>query len=427
MKLTSSNRIILYITLIILIIVVSVLSQMVLFSYRTSSDKILPGVYINDIYVGGMTKEQAKDSLSNDLAKYLFDNSTLIINGEIGLQISAYEIANVDIDALVDDAYNAHRQNENITFFDYIKMKFSPVTIKADAILDWQKIYNIIEMNQNIFYKAPIDATLLDYSFIDGRLAPFASPDEDGYKINIWQTATAVQESLSQRQDTTYAVMEAIEPIITTQSLLAMSENPIVYSQIFPYEDEASFQKAQADLEKINEYAQPTLLMPGQGISIKSLINYDEYKPLISSFKTLHIPSIIYGCALQAGLEISEHHHAPRINKENEIYPYGQEAILDNDKDLIITNMYSYPVIIDLVHDNSNNSHKIICRIYSAEQLYYTYIKSVIEQHDNTYYVKVYRVYANDTGGVLSRTLLEEVIYPVPLRLINQDTEENIE
>ncbi|MEX1377354.1 MAG: hypothetical protein AB1Z23_07735 [Eubacteriales bacterium] len=427
MKLSTNNRIILYITLIVLIIVVSVLSQMILFSYSTSSDKILPGVYINNVYVGGMTKEQATQALSSDLAQYLFDNNTVVINGDVQLQISAYEIANIDIDALVEKAYMTHRENQEITYFDYIKMKFKPTTIKTEAILDWQKIYNILEMNQHLFYKAPVDAILLDYSFLGGKLNTFASPDEDGYKINVWQTAKAVQESLANRQGTTYAVLDSIEPVITTQSILSMAENPITYTQVFPSEDQNAYNKYQNDLDTLNQHVQPSLLMPGQSISIKALINYDTYNPIRASFKTVHIPSIIYSCSLQSGLEIAEHHNSPRITKESEIYPYGQEAILDDEKDLVITNMFSHPVIIDLYHDNSNNSHKIVCRIYSAEKMEYTYIKSVIEQHDTTYYVKVYRVYANDTGGVLSRTLLAEQIYPVPPRSIKPVTEENIE
>ena len=163
--------------------------------------------------------------------------------------------------------------------------------------------------------------------------------------------------------------------------------------------------------------------MPEQSISIKEFMNYESYNPKISSFKQLHIPTIIYGCALQVGLVVEEHHTYNYIIDDMDAYPYGQEAVLAADRDLILKNNFAYPIIMVLAYESQNNSHRLTCKIYHVESLEYTYIKSIIERHDEYYNVKVYRVYANDSGGVLSRTLLEEHTYPVPFEIIRKEDE----
>ena len=95
--------------MIILIILIVIISQMVLFSYQTADDKILPGVYVNGLYVGGMTKEKARSVIENKLSDYLTDNKVIIVNGETQLTIYASDISNVDIEALTEQAFQANR------------------------------------------------------------------------------------------------------------------------------------------------------------------------------------------------------------------------------------------------------------------------------------------------------------------------------
>ncbi len=426
MKIHGTRKIILYITIIMLVIVVSILSQIILFSYSISENRILPGVYINDFYVGGKTKDEAYEALDNNLAELLLNNNTTIRNGDAEFTIHASDIANIDINALVDEAYMARRENKKINYFQFLKMKLSPVNIKSPAILDWQNIYDSIEMEQHLFYMSPVDAQLLDYSFIDGQLKVIASPSENGYCIDVYDTATAVQHSLANHIEYTDAVMEILEPSVRTEELITMGDNPISYSQVFPETEDGKFKNIQQSLSQLNTYTEPMLIVPGQSVSIKEFIHYNEYNPDIHSIKQIHIPSVIYGCALHLGLTADKHKTSDYITEDMDYYAYGQEATLTETDDLILTNNFSYPVIIDLKYDNTGYSSKLVCKIYYVQSLEYTYIRSVIEKQDSMYYVKVYRIYANDTGGVLSRTLLDEHYYPIPVKK-PEVSEENIE
>lgn len=416
MKLSSNQKILLNLAITALVITIVVLSQMVLFSYQTSSDKIMPGVYINGFYVGGMTKQEAYDAISSELAQYLLDNSTVIVNGETELIINASDISDIDVNQLVDEACNIYRDDNKITYFDFIMMKFTPYNIKTTAVLDWQNIYDYIESNKDLFYLGAVDAKLLDYSFDDNQLKLIIAPSEKGYHINLRETTTAVQDALLNHSQFVYATMDEISPSISTDDLMKMTDSPIEYSQHIPVIYGEKYYTAPADMQLIDDLTKPALIMPGQSLSVKDFMLYDVYSPKIDSFKSLHVPSIIYGCALQAGLQIDEHHVPYYITDDMQFYPLGQEAILAADRDLVITNNFSYPVIIALSYEDANFTYRLTCKIYTVEWLEYTYPKSVIEEHDGMYIVKVYRVYANDTGGVLSRTLLEEHEYPVPER-----------
>ncbi len=423
MKMSSSKKIIIILTIIVLIILIVTISQMVLFSYQTADDKILPGVYVNGLYVGGMTKERAQQVIEDELSAYLTDNNVIIVNGEVQLTIHAADIANVDIPALTEQAYNANRETLPITYFDYIKMKYTPVNVVSAAVLDWQNIYDYIELYQHLFYTPPVQAQLVDYSYTDGQMQISVSQSQIGYKINVRETTTAAQMALAEKSDMIYAVMDVIEPDTSTESLLKLANNKIEYSQIFTFVDGSPYSTVPSDLSTLEGLTDPVLIMPGQSLSIKEYINYDNYAPLTYRFKQMHVPTIIYGCALQVGMTIEEHHTADYIADEMKNYPYGQEAVLSADKDLVIKNDFSYPVIMVLAYENENGAQRFTCKIYYVESLDYTYIKSVIERHDTLYTVNVYRVYANDTGGVLSRTLLEEATYPVPQEILNKEQE----
>ncbi|MBN2878022.1 MAG: VanW family protein [Clostridia bacterium] len=411
---SSIKKIILFSTLMVFVILVSVLSQIVLFSYQISGDKIMPGVYADGFYLGGMAKEEAAQKISDELSSYLLNNSAKIINGDTIIEIFAEDVADVDVDKITEQIYNANRENLPITYFDFLKMKFSPVNIETSVIINWQKIYNLIEMNQHLFYTAPVDAQLIDYSIEDDKLMLTISPSQIGYQINIRETATLLQHALANGESSIYAVMEVIEPVISTESLQKMANAPAEYAQFFPVIEDGKFYYSTIDLPRAAELAQPALVMPGQSISIKEFIHFDEYNSIVNSIKKIHISSVIYGCALQLGLEVTEHHTSTYINSDMAIYPYGQEAVLDSGKDLVITNNFDHPVIFALSYSDLNGTNQLVCKIYNSEPINYTYVKSVIEQHDLVYNVKVYRVYANDTGGVLSRTLLDEYDYPVP-------------
>ena len=423
MKLSSNKKIILYITIMVLIILIVVISQMVLFSYQTADDKILPGVYVNGLYVGGLKTEKAKELIENEISAYLSGSNIIIINGETELALHASDIANVDIDTLIDKAYAANRDNMPITYLDFIKMKYIPVNVTTETILDWQNIYDYIELNQHLFYAGSIDAQLVDYSYTDGQLSLSVTQSQLGYKIDVRETATAAQIALSENAEMIYAVMETLQPDTSTESLLKPASNKSVYSQIFTFVEGSPYSTVPSDIITLEDFTGPVLIMPGQSLSIKEYINYGNYTPMTYRFKQLHVPSVIYGCVLQVGLTIEEHHAASYITDEMKPYPYGQEAVLSADKDLVIKNDFAYPVILVLSYENDNNANRLTCKIYYVESSEYTYIKSVIERHDEIYNVKIYRVYANDTGGVLSRKLLEELTYPVPSEILIKEQE----
>ena len=302
-------------------------------------------------------------------------------------------------------------------------MKYRPVNIVSASILDWQNIYNYIELYQHLFYTAPVEASLVDYSYENNQMQLSVTQSHLGSKINVRDTTNAAQQALSEKSDMIYAIMDVIEPDTSTESLLKLANNKAVYSQIFTFVDGSPYSNVPDDLTELDDITSPVLIMPGQSLSIKEYINYDSYMPLTYRFKQLHVPTIIYGCAMQVGLTAEEHHTADYIADEMKNYPYGQEAVLSADKDLILKNDFSYPVIMVLAYENDNGAQRLTCKIYYVESLEYTYVKSYIEEHDTFYNVKVYRIYTNDANEVLKSTMLLETTYPIPQEILNKEQE----
>lgn len=414
MKLSNKKKTILYIVLILLLILICIFSQILWYTFHTEEDIILPGVYVNNLYVGSMTKSEATKIVSDDLSGFLDTAKTTIVNGDKEYTIFVSDIANIDVNSLVEQAYSVGRSNSFNGYLDVLIMKFSPMNIETSAEVDWNNIYDLLFSKKEVFHIPPINSQLMEYSFIDSELKLVVAPSSDGFELNVASTTSMVQEALIDGTSHIYATMQTVYPDITTSSLMQMTKTPFVYSQVFPIGENSIYNNIQYDLQKADEITEPILLSPNQSISIKEYINYDSFHPSIYSVKQIHIPSIIYACAMQVGLIASEHNVSQHITNETKLYSYGQEAIIDKNKDLILTNTFDSPVIIDLIYDNTIEPQQLVCKIYSADSLEFTYLKSVIEEHAETYIVKVYRVYANDTGGVLSRQLLEQHTYPIP-------------
>ncbi len=199
----------------------------------------------------------------------------------------------MDIDALIDKAYAANRDNMPITYLDFIKMKYIPINVTTETILDWQNIYDYIELNQHLFYAGPVDAQLVDYSYTDGQLSLSVTQSQLGYKIDVRETATAAQIALSENAEMIYAVMETLEPDTSTESLLKLASNKSVYSQIFTFVEDSPYSTVPSDILTLEDFTDPVLIMPGQSLSIKEYINYDNYTPMTYRFKPLQVPSVI--------------------------------------------------------------------------------------------------------------------------------------
>jgi len=153
-----------------------------LYAYYQGSSRVIPGVYIGQTNIGGMTKEDAIDFL-----KKHWDTQTNIeiSDGFASKVFMANELGySIDAEASVKKALNiAHGQSmlaELVQMIVSIKdeQRIAPV-INFDKDVANQKLEKITD----IFYKEPIDANIT----VEGNQL-ITLPSELGYTINVQET-----------------------------------------------------------------------------------------------------------------------------------------------------------------------------------------------------------------------------------------------
>ena len=65
--------------------------------YNSNSDKIISGIYVKNVNVSGLTKQEAIAKVNNELEKYM-DGSLVLVHNEYRTEISLEQLeANFDV------------------------------------------------------------------------------------------------------------------------------------------------------------------------------------------------------------------------------------------------------------------------------------------------------------------------------------------
>lgn len=157
------------VTLILCILIALVLIISVSFGLANkTNDKILKGVYINNISVANMTKEEAQERLNQELIN-IKNNVLEISYGEYKKTITAEDLGLYFSDEFVENAYNYGR-NENLIKNNFkVLGTFFNKEYHIDAMFDidetkYQELLNSIHEN------VEIDVQDDKYEVVDGKI-----------------------------------------------------------------------------------------------------------------------------------------------------------------------------------------------------------------------------------------------------------------
>ena len=138
MNLTKNKIIYTYTIILAIFIVISMASLIVLYFVNLKKDTIQSGIYINDVNVSGLTKEEAVNQVENYLKEVMSDH--IILNykeNEYYVGVEQIE-ASFNINSAVEYAYQIGR-SKNIfkDIKDIIEIYFFNITI--DPILNYNE------------------------------------------------------------------------------------------------------------------------------------------------------------------------------------------------------------------------------------------------------------------------------------------------
>ncbi|XAM47275.1 hypothetical protein TPDSL_37900 [Terrisporobacter petrolearius] len=428
------------------LIIVS-LSGVVLSNAIELEGKIHKNIYVRDIDLSNLTKEEAIKTINKILDDR--DSFSLNFNGENYVFSKDYIETDYDVKEVVEKAYSIGRDKGIIA---NIKTK-SSLSMGKKVILDYSITYDekkldkyLKELNKKIYIK-PISATI---RIVNGKI--IVTKEKDGYKLNKNQLKNVIIKKIKDldNEDETIPTL-LVKPFYSYNDLSKINTSLGSFETYF----NANNYNRSNNIKLASNATSNILLDKGEMFSFNSYIQkshinkYLKEAPVIINGKQekgigggmCQVSSTIYNAALYSGMKI--------INVRNHSIPSpyiekGRDATVSGGTiDLKFSNKFDSPILIH----NQIIGNKIVCTIYGNKKddknieivtettdiLHNRTIRKNSEKYDlgvrvieqegrKGYKVQTYRVYKSTLGNTTE--YIGQSYYPPQDRIIVYGTRE---
>lgn len=402
---------------------------------QINGDTIVKNTYVNNINIGGLTKEEAIKKLNEDnevesLKLYYEDKKWNIESHKVDFSY--------DINETVKKAYQINRRG---SFFENLSL-----TIKSNFNSD-NKLKFIVTYSEDKL-KSEIEkiAKDIDFGVVNAKINVIGSEiiveeDMDGLKVNIEKTIDNIKENVENGIFDNEIVVEVVNPDIKKEDLQEINTVLGSYSTTVT----GPVTGRHTNIRLATERTSDVLLMPGETFSynehtgLRSAENGYKYAPVIVQGVlqeglgggVCQVSSTLFNATLYAGLEY--------VNLRNHSIPsgyvdMGRDAVVsDTGLDFVFKNNLDHPIYIK----NYMSGNVITCKIYGSskdkqnisiatntDKIEDAPIKKVddpslpkgeekvIEKGRKGYTVSTYRIYKDANGEVLRQEKVLVSIYP---------------
>lgn len=434
---------------IFLSLIIVLFNNVVLSNAIKFEGKIHKNVYVRDLDLSNLTKDEAK----NKIDEILKDNDSCVLKMNNREFVFSKDEIDVDynIDELVEEAYDVGRSEGII---HDLKLKAN-LNMGHKVILDYSITYNEKKLENYIkyiakeVYKRPVDSTI---SVNNDNI--IVTKDKYGYKLNKNELRQALISNIDNidKKDVIIPISE-IKPYYSYSQLSQVNDVLGRFETYFNTKNE----NRSSNIKLASDATNNVLLVPGEVFSFNSNIEkahigkYLKEAPIIVNGKPekgigggiCQVSSTIYNAALYSGMKIIDvkNHSIPSKYIEK-----GRDATISRGCiDLKFSNKFSEPVFIYNEIDNNkivstiygNNRNKMDIEVITevtdiidnnaviknSEE--YDFGKEVIEQEGRKgYKVKTYRLYKNESG--YKREYIGESYYPPQDKVIVHGTKQEI-
>lgn len=360
------NRKILVLSAFILLAVVFLTAEKPEYASSEEKDTIYKGVLIDNVDVGGMTKEQAVEAVqkfidgitAKGVAITVGDNIVYATVGDMGYR--------ADTDEVVNEALNIGRTGNLIKRYKDLKdVEQGELALTLQFNYDDSVIKDFVSKNVSVYNVAPINAAV---AIKNGKLV--YTDDVTGSKVNVKETAKLIENAFKSwdRQDIVIdAVVEKDVPAYTKDMVAKC--NTIIGSYTTDYSSSAYGRSA--NLANGARLINNTVLYPGETFSAyKKLTPFTQkngYKVAGAYLKGKVIDSVgggacqvtttLYNAVLQAELKVVERqNHSMTISY---VDLSRDAAIAGTSKDFKFKNNTDTPILIQAFTQNKRITFKI--------------------------------------------------------------------
>lgn len=353
-----------YIILLVLVFVVFA-GSIAMFYTILNQNVITKGVFVNDINLSGLTKEEAYSKLQNSLES--FDNFEVILKyNDKQYALTNKDIkVNYDCNKMVADAYAIGKKGNPLDRLKIIyNVRKHGEYLKYKPKANFNNLDSFVTNISKDIDKKPVDAKIsISYGKIN------ITDDIPGQKVDVGKTVDDIKNAINSLiNNEGNSKIEIPITVVKVDANVKASELGMIKNKIVTY----STQFNTSDVNRSENLAVAAkalngkLLMPGDEFSLNKALGpriiQNGYKeaPVIVGNKLVpdigggvcQVATTLYNAALRADLKIDErYHHTFPVGY---VSP-GQDATISGDVlDLKFTNPSQYPLYIESYIDGNN-------------------------------------------------------------------------
>lgn len=319
-------------------------------------DKTIPNtVYIGDIDVSGMTKEEAEEALSNHVAE-LSDTVFTLTTGDKNIQVSAEDlgvtVANPEV---VEEALNLGKTGNLIARYkDKKNLEKEPKKFEILFCADEEKIETLLGVNVDNLNQEAVNSGLKredgGFTIIEGS---------NGIAVDVAESVKKIQEYLEQEWQGDSVSIElatnVTEPQGTKEELSKVQDLLGSFHTDFSSSASGRYKNVQNGCEKING----TVLYPGEQFSVYEAVSpfsAENGYELAGSYENgttvqtygggiCQVSTTLYNAVILAELQVDERYNHSMI--VTYVKPSMDAAIAGTYKDFKFTNDTDAPIYIE--------------------------------------------------------------------------------
>ena len=316
---------------------------------------ISSGVYLDDVYVGGLTKKEALEEYEAYIKGA--DNLKLTFKASTGSFFTTFKDIGLDISGedAVDEAFCYGRRGNILCRYKEIKaLEKDNVTLVPEKKFDEKKLAEFIESKSADIVTEPKNASISrkDGEFVveDGVVGTVVKVDE-----TVEEVKKSLEEVWKQKDITIAAVVEEKQPQYTKADFEKIDSILGQKQTEYNSGNSSRAQNLATGASKISG----TVLMPGEQFSVYNTVSpFTEENGYANAGQYVNdelvdglgggicqVSTTLYNAVLQAELQVDERYpHSLTVS----YVPLGMDAAIAGDyMDFKFTNSTEYPIYID--------------------------------------------------------------------------------
>ena len=340
----------------VLAVVVGIFSTMYLqVNAKSNDNRISEGIYIESVYIGGMTEEEAQEALDAYVAELNAKEFTLTAGGkQLCFDVSEMGFA-VTNESIIEEAMAVGKTGSLLKRYkDLTDLEQGDLVLELDVCIDPEIVTTLL--NDNL---KKIDTKAVDNGLIRENGQFVYVPGKTGIAVNVGPSVALIEEYIKDewnREDVTLELSaEITQPRGSEEELAKVKDIIGSYNTNFKTSVAARITNIEVATKRING----TVLYPGDVFSVNETILYRNAEngyEMAGSYEggqtvqsygggVCQVSTTLYNAVILAELGITERqNHSMTVA----YVPLAQDAAIAGDYlDFKFTNTTEYPIYLE--------------------------------------------------------------------------------